>query len=638
MSFSHRSEKQSPVLMYVFFVAIAIFFLVMISRLFQLTIVKGSYYHNLSEDNRIKEVTIEAERGRILDRRGYVLAESVPAEIEEGVERIESTRSYKEPEPFAHLVGYRQLADEQALEDDVCFHRLKPGDTVGKKGVEGLFDCILRGKNGSKLVEMNAQGQDVRTLHVVEPARGQDVQLSIDGDLQKRAYEMLEDKKGVVVAMDPQNGEVLTLASRPSYNPQVFEDNDAEAVSALFADEDRPMFNRATEGTYPPGSVFKMVIAAAALEEGVIDRGDTVYDSGKVELGDREFGTWYYLEYGQTEGEVDVIESLQRSNDIFYYKTAEEMGPEKMKAWSEDFGYHGLTGIGISEVAGTIPSPFWKEDALGEPWYTGDTYNFSIGQGYVLATPLQVNYATMPFANEEKFCKPILVPEENGVGVEVECHPVEISDETMAIVREGMYLACQPGGTGWPLFNFSVEDVRGDAEADDHDAVDGEDAAGDQEEADGAAAVGEDSVNDSDSEAVADATEDGGDRDGGDGDERGSSDGGNGDRGNGDGPTPTPVIGPTGMPIDELFDRDFLSASSPAYLRDKQTRQIDMGCKTGTAESGGDNEPHAWFTVFAPYEDPEILITVLIENGGQGSEAAAPIARELLRLYFERSE
>lgn len=611
ISFSPRVQAQNHVLMYLFFAGVVIFFFVMASRLFQLTIVKGAYYHNLSEDNRIKEVTIEAQRGRITDRKGYVLAENEPAEIQEGVERIESNRTYRNPEPFAHVLGYRQIADDQDLENDVCFSKLKPGDTVGKKGVEQLFDCHLRGKNGTKLVEVNAQGEDVGTLHVVEPEPGQDVQLSIDGDLQQRAYQMLEDKKGVVVAINPQNGEVLSLVSRPSFDPQVFEDNQAEQVSDLFADENRPMFNRATEGTYPPGSVFKMVVAAAALEEEVIERGDTVYDSGKVELGDREFGTWNYLEYGQTEGEVDVIESLQRSNDIFYYKTAEEMGPEKIKKWAELFGYQAPTGIGISEQEGTIPSPFWKEDTIGEQWYTGDTYNISIGQGYVLSTPLQVAFATVPFANGERFCRPILVKSENGVGVETECWPVEIGDETMAIVREGMHLACQPGGTAWPLFNFTVVDPRGtmpeEAQADGGTTGDDEGAAG----SDGSELSAEE-------------------RDADEGREENDS--------SEPEAKPTRVPGPTEMPVAELFDEDFLSASSPAYLRGQPTQQIDLGCKTGTAESGGDNEPHAWFTVFAPYEDPEILITVLVENGGQGSDVAAPIARELLRLYFERSE
>ncbi|MFW5703509.1 MAG: penicillin-binding transpeptidase domain-containing protein [Patescibacteria group bacterium] len=582
INFNPRAQAQNRLLMYIFFGAVVIFFVIMGMRLFQLTIVKGNYYRSLSDDNRIREVTIEARRGTIVDRKGYVIAESNEADIQEGIERVRSQRHYKDPEIFAHIIGYRQIADEKDSEQDNCLNKIKLGDKVGKKGIEKLFDCELRGKNGKKLVEVNAQGGMERTLHVVEPEPGEEIPLSIDGDLQIRAHQLLEGKKGVIVAADPRTGEVLTLASTPSYNPQVFEDNNAEAISQLFQDEERPLFNRATEGVYPPGSVFKMVVAAAALEEGTIDEDDTIYDSGKLELGDRSFGTWNYLEHGQTEGDVDVIESLRRSNDIFYYKVAEQMGPEKIKKWAEIFKYNQLSGIGISEVEGTIPSPFWKEETIGEQWYTGDTYNFSIGQGYVLASPLQVTLATIPFANGGKYCKPMLVKTENGLGIEPECTEVPMSEETLGIVREGMHQACLPGGTGWPLFNFTVRDA-GEPMPTPKIASD-------------AAGLGS---------PVA---------------------------------TPSGAIAPTAMPIKELWDESYLVSSSAAYLRGQPTKQIELGCKSGTAESGQGNDPHAWFTVFAPYDDPEIIITVLLERAGQGSDMAAPAAREMLRMYFERME
>lgn len=544
----------------------------MITRLFQLTIVKGSYYHSLSEENRIREIVIEAKRGKIVDRKGYTLVENSDVEVTESLKRIVSKRYYKEGEAFSHVLGYRQIADKNDIGNDSCLHKLKLGDKTGKKGIEGLYDCELRGINGKKLIEVDAQGEFKRTLNVAEPVPGKTIHLAIDSDLQKRAFEVIKDKKGVVAAMDPRTGEVLVLTSSPSFNPQEFEDNNSEVITALLKDEDRPLFNRGTEGTYPPGSVFKPVVAAAALEEDAVTRDTTVQDTGKVELGNREFGTWNFIEHGKTEGDVDIIKSLQRSNDIYYYKISEKLGPEKIKKWAEKFGYQSKSGLGIDEVIGTIPSPFWKQDVIKEQWYTGDSYNLSIGQGYVLATPLQVTLATVPFANGGKLCKPRLLKMGSPYAPKAECAPVGISEETLAIVREGMLKACEVGGTGWPLFNFRVRDYSK--------------------------------------------------------------------------PMPTPTVAsgsanmaklsPTAIPVEKLWDPTYLLASNSAMLA--YTKPIQLGCKTGTAESMPGHKPHAWFTVFAPYDNPEIVITVMLEEAGQGSDMAAPVAREVLKTYFERNE
>ena len=603
LNFSPRAGAQTNVMLYVFFGAVVIFFFLMGLRLFQLTIVKGAYYRGLSEDNRVREVVVEAKRGTLYDRKGYVIAESAPVEVTENDERERSKRVYKNPEPFAHVVGYRQTADENDIANDTCLNKLRLGDTVGKKGIERLFECELRGRNGKKLMEVNAQGVAERALHVVEPEDGQNIHLSLDSDLQKRAYQLLEGKKGSVIAVNPKTGEILTLASNPSFNPQIFEDNSTEEVSRLLQDENRPLFNRATEGTYPPGSVFKMAMIAAGLEEEAVTETDTIMDTGKVELGDREFGTWAYLEQGRTEGEIDAVKALQRSNDIYFYKLSEKLGPEKMKKWAEVFGFQNLTGIGISESMGTIPSPFWKEDTIGEHWYTGDSYNFSIGQGYVLATPLQVALAAVPFANGGMWCKPMLVKEGNELGIKPDCKELPVTKKTMEVVREGMYQACKPGGTAWPLFNFKVKDVQAIERA----------------EASGSARLVSKDQSASGSAQVA-----------------GASDSARLAQNNG--PTPTQVPEPTNMPIEELWDANFLVSSSAAYLRNVPTKEIELGCKTGTAESGGKKDPHAWFTAFGPFEDPEILVSVMLEEAGQGSDMAAPVAREMLRMYFEREE
>lgn len=563
INFSVKRSGISPFILYSSAIVTVIVFLLLASRLFELTIVRGAYFESLSDQNRIREIVIEAERGNIYDRNGIILAESSPSDINtKGVDRITSSRTYYDSEPFAHLLGYRQIADKQDMENDLCRNKITLGDKVGKKGVEKAFDCLLRGTNGSKLIEVDASGNFKETLTIIPPEKGENVTLALDSELQKRAFEIIEGKKAVVVAMDPRNGEILALTSNPSFDPQAFENDDAAAIEEYFTDENRPLFNRSTEGAYPPGSVFKMTVLAAALEEEAIDRSTTVEDTGKVELGDRSFGTWGYLEYGFTEGDVDALASLQRSNDIYYYKVGEQVGPEAIKKWSERFGFNDTSGIGVNEVAGSIPSPFWKEDVLEEEWYLGDTYNMSIGQGYVLTTPLQINLAVAPFANGGKYCKPVLGKIGTNEAFQQDCKPMELSEETIAIIREGMKLACTPGGTGWPFFNFRVME-------------DGKQA------------------------------------------------------------SPSALLFTDNTEVEDVFDRDLLMASGSAEFQ-QSSKLLEVGCKTGTAESQEGKDPHAWFTAFAPFENPEILVTVLVENGGQGSDTAAPIAREVLRKYFEK--
>ena len=548
IGFNDTTRKSSARIVISLFAVMVFMFLLLIGRLFQLTIVKGVYYRNVADNNRIRDIVIEPQRGKILDRRGKVLVENTAADVSSSGARLTSKRTYYSPEAFAHVIGYRQAADEQDIKTDRCTNKIEQTgntvDKVGKKGIEKLYDCELRGTNGKKLIEINASGEYERTLNVIDPLPGTNVQLSIDGALQEAAYEKIKGKRAAVVAMKPQTGEVLILASSPSFNPQVFEDNLAKEVSRAFTDKKRPLFNRATEGTYPPGSTFKMVVAAAALEDGKVRPTTAFEDNGVLEAGSLKFHNWYYREYGKVDGMVDVYKALQRSNDIYFYLVGDMVGSERIKFWAEEFGYHSKTGIGISEAEGIVPSEFWKEDVLKEKWYLGDTYNFSIGQGYMTATPLQVNVATLPFANDGSICQPTLIKSKTHLSKDPKCKKVNISQETREVIREGMHKACLAGGTGAPFFDFRVKEPG--------------------------------------------ATE-----------------------------IPTPV------------------GTASAQIKDVGTR-MEVGCKTGTAESyGGNSEPHAWFTVFAPYDYPEILVTVLVEEGGQGSEVAAPIAKDILKAYFE---
>ncbi len=513
--------------------------LTLIIRLFQLTIVKGNYYRNLAENNRLREFIIEPERGKIIDRKGFEIVKNLPANIETKVNeilknknRIISKRDYTDGLSIGHLIGYLQEANNDDLKNDQCYTKLKPVDKVGKKGVEKLFDCQLRGINGKKIIETDALGEYLETIKVIKATSGKTIQLAIDFKLQKKAYQLLEEKKGTVIVSNPKTGEILTLVSSPSFDPQDFFDNNTNKINQYLIDKNKPLFNRALEGVYPPGSLFKLITATAALEEKIIDEKTEYEDKGIIKAGPLTFGNWYFLQYGKTDGMVNVIKAIKRSNDIFFYLIGDKLGVEKIKKWAEIFGLGEKTGIELSEENGLIPSKFWKEKVLKENWYTGDSYNLSIGQGYLLTTPIQNLIMTNIFANDGYRCPPKLTKKQSGE--KISCQKLPISKKTLEIVKEGMRQACDIGGTGWPFFNFQVKVLENNQEV---------------------------------------------------------------------------------------------------------LKKINVGCKTGTAESQSkDSLPHAWFTAFAPFEAPEISIVVLVENGGQGSDIAAPIAKEIFKEYFERKE
>jgi penicillin-binding protein 2 len=501
-------------------------------RLFQLTIVKGNYYRTLSEQNRIREIVIEAPRGEIVDRKGFIIAQNLAPDINQKIEpgllnnnqKIISKRVYQSPEAIAPLIGYRQIADKNDLKNDTCQYKLQLGGRTGKKGIEKLFDCELRGRQGKKLVEIDAQGRYLKTVDVISPIPGDKIQLAVDFELQKKSYELVKKVKAAIVVTNPKTGEILVSVSSPSFNSQDFEDNSKNNIQKYLTDKDNPLFNRVTEGTYPPGSLFKLVVATAGLEEKAIDEKTEIEDKGSIKAGAATFGNWYFLQYGRVEGMLDIVKAIRRSNDIFFYKVGEKTGVEKIKKWSDILGLGKHTEIGLDEAEGLIPSTFWKKETLKEGWYLGDTYNLSIGQGYVGVTPLQMALVADVFANGGYLCKPQLLKQDvktQNFASLPNCKKLPISQKTINLIREGMKQACSTGGTGWPLFDFKPQ----------------------------------------------------------------------------------------------------------------------VACKTGTAESHATSGmPHAWITAFAPFDNPEIAVTVLIEEGGQGSDVAGPIAKEILKAYFERSQ
>lgn len=562
LHFFSTDNKLTENVFFIFIALIFLFVVVLFLRLFQLTIVKGNYYRTLSEQNRLREINIEAPRGDIIDRKGFIVAQSLPPNINSEInqellkndQKIFSQRIYQNPEVISSIVGYRQIASLEDIKNDHCQYKLKSGDRTGKKGVEKLFDCELRGIPGKKLIEIDARGKYLKTIDVILPQMGAKIQLALDLDLQKKSYELIKDKKAAIVITRPNTGEIITSVSTPGFNSQDFENQINSNIKKYLIDKNNPLFNRVIEGTYPPGSLFKLIVATAGLEEKSIDEKTQIEDTGTIKAGSLSFGNWYFLQYGKTEGIVDIIKAIKRSNDIFFYLVGEKTGVDKIKKWAEIFGLGKKTNIGLDEVGGFIPSIFWKEETLKDHWYTGDTYNLSIGQGYVETTPLQVAMVTDVFANGGYLCKPELLkirnPKSLPAGRQGEirnCIKLLISQKTIDLIREGMKQACSTGGTGWPLFDFKIQ------------------------------------LNQSKSVKSV--------------------------------------------------------KTEKTDSTDNRFQPIQVGCKTGTAESHAKSGmPHAWITAFAPYENPEISVTVLVEEGGQGSDIAGPIARDILKAYFERSQ
>ena len=486
----------------IFITFLCIGFFVLLWRLFDLTIVQGHHFRVLAEGNRTRELVRHAPRGILMDRTGKPLVENIPyyrllkpcsaATIDNCVTpisrekgdvlarlglpagtfmEVDYRRNYLYPEALSHVLGYTGELSVEELKDPYYKQRdYQAGDRVGRTGAEALFEEHLRGRDGKELVEVDAQGKILRTLGRDTELPGENVTLSLDAALQQVVMDAFpKDQKGAVVVMKPATGEVLALYSNPTYDLNNFSYGlSPQQYTSLINDPDQPMFNRAIGGVYPPGSTFKIVLALAALEEGAIKKDTTVEDVGILKIGSFSFSNWFFTQYGKTDGIVDIVKALQRSNDIFFYKVGEWLGITKLATWARKLGVGNVLGIELSgEASGLMPDPTWKKQEFttstdraehNDEWYLGDTYHVSIGQGYLLVTPLQVNAWTDVIANNGVLCRPTIQRVFSGLffSDKNRCHDVGISKETLNLVTEGMYQACQTGGTGWPLFNYGI--------------------------------------------------------------------------------------------------------------------------------------------------------------------------------------
>jgi len=584
---------------------LALFMAIILARVAWLQIIKGDYYYNLAEGNRIRIARIEANRGIIYDSSNRPLVRNVanfllyfvPADLPENeqekrsiIERLsqilgtlspadieniltavkpKSLESYqplfvtdnieynkamllylesdKMPGVYlsnktkreynlsslslSHILGYTSKINQTEL--DKYGSEYLPIDYIGKTGIENFWENELKGQSGKKQIEVDALGKEKKIINQLAGADGHNLVLSIDIDLQKKLEETITNalkksklNKACAIALDPNNGEILALVSLPSYNNNLFARGITnDEYQALVSHPDQPLFNRCTSGEYPSGSTIKPVLAAAALEEGIINENTSFISTGGLRIGEWFFPDWKVGGHGVTNVRKAIAESV---NTFFYYIGGGYgdfvgLGIDRMVRYEKIFGLGKQTGIDIiGEAKGFLPTKDWKETIKGERWYVGDTYHAAIGQGDITVTPLQVANYTAVFANGGLLYRPHFIRQvlssDDKIIRQVDHKPIKsnvVSSENIKIVREGM--------------------------------------------------------------------------------------------------------------------RQTVAAGSARSLA---SAPVAVAGKTGTAQWSSNKPNHAWFTGFAPYDKPQIVITILIEQGGEGSSVAVPIAREVLEWYF----
>lgn len=512
-------------------VVVALLFGVLVGRLWQLQVIKGEYYLAASEENRLRDLRLPAPRGILYDRKGRPLVTSraaftvsiLPNEIRsaervlprlaailrmpEGEirERIAAARSRPfepvrlrrdtpkaivamveenrldlpgviiEVEPVrhylyrslaAHVLGYLGEISPTELAS-ASWKDYRMGDLVGKGGVERVYDRVLRGREGRQRVEVDARGRLLRVLGR-EPSRaGRSIVLTIDLDIQRAAEAALGERTGAVVVLDPRNGEILALVSHPAYDPNVFAAGiTARRWARLSGDRALPLVNRATEA-YEPGSVFKIVTAAAALTRGTATRATRIYDPGFFLLGGRRFTDL------RAHGTVDFVTGVAVSCNVFFWTLGYRTGGEGMSQMARALGLGERTGIDLpSESPGLIPSAVWKQRTLGEPWYPGDNLNMAIGQGWVNTTPLQIARMAAAVGNGGTLVRPHLVREvidpETRQTERVRVAPVgsiNLRADALATLRDGLEAVVLRGtGRGVALPGLAIAGKTGSAE------------------------------------------------------------------------------------------------------------------------------------------------------------------------------
>ncbi|GAB2633493.1 penicillin-binding protein 2 [Psychrobacter pocilloporae] len=480
---------------------------------------------NKNDPVTIKIDLTEAQLAQFSERKPFFRGVSIQSKL---------TRDYPYDELFAHVIGYvGRINDKESKRIDK--DRYAGTDLIGKIGIEDYYEDILLGQPGYQSVETDAHGNILRQLDTKPPTSGNDITLSLDYGLQKVAQQQLDGRRGAIVAIDPKNGDVLAFVSNPSYDPNPFISGISfKDYDALREDLDQPLYNRALQGTYPPGSTIKPFEGLGGIHYGLRDWNSTIYDPGYFSLpGDsHRFRDWKRGGHGT----VDLKKSIQMSVDTYYYKLAYEMGIQRLHDWMVRFGFGDKTGIDLpNEKSGIMPSPKWKKDTYDKDWLPGETISVSIGQGYFLATPLQIANATAMTASKGKHITPHLLKSSDGAA------------EVKVITKPDGKIEYNGQPSDWLRMHDAMESVV--------------------------------------------------------------------ENGTGRG-IYTPryrIAGKTGT---------------------AQVKSIAQGKRYDKSAIDKRHWDHAWFNGFAPVEDPQIALAVLVENGGGGSTTAAPIGRALFDYWM----
>lgn len=372
--------------------------------------------------------------------------------IDEGLSRY-----YPYGDIFAHVIGYVAAVAENDVKDDPLLE--VPGFKIGKSGIEKLYEKELRGKAGNQKLEVNAVGRIMKEIEREDGVPGNNIELSLDVRLQKKAYELLGEESGAIVMMNVKTGEVLAFASAPAFDPNSFTHGlSVEEWKELNSNEKNPLLNKAVSGLYSPGSTFKMVVGLAALESGLVDRQSRSFCAGKMVLGNHTFHCWKDIGHGY----IDIVQALQHSCDIFFYETAQKLGINKIADMARRFGLGAKTGIGIeNEKSGLIPDTEWKLKRFGEPWQQGESIISGIGQGYVLTTPLQLATMVSRIANGGYEIHPTFRKVDATKSVSPKS--MGLAPQNIEMIRQGMYdVVNTPGGTAlMARFNFNGQRMAG---------------------------------------------------------------------------------------------------------------------------------------------------------------------------------
>jgi penicillin-binding protein 2 len=493
---------------------------VLAGRMYFLQVVESDKYKTLSDENRINLRLLPPPRGRILDRFGEPLAVnqlnyrvvvipeqtgSVPETLDvlsnilpisdtdrrritrevlrkrrflpvtvrdnlswDEVSRISvnsadlpgvtidvgSSRSYPWPAEMAHVVGYVAPPDEKDLTGDPLLEL--PDFRVGRNGIERIYDLALRGRAGTSQVEVNALGRPIRELARAEGEPGHDINLTLDLHMQRFAMEKIAPQESAAaVLLDARNGEIIALASAPTYDPNEFTKGiSGPSYRALLTNIYTPLINKAVGGQYAPGSTFKMIVAMAALEAGAITPEQRVFCPGHLQFGDHKFHCWKKGGHGT----VDMVEGLKYSCDVYFYEVAKRVGIDRIAQMAKRFGLGQTLGVDVpGERPGIIPTRSWKQAITGQPWHNGETLVAGIGQGYIVATPLQLAVMTARIANGgvavvPHICRQQIIGRKVDDRPEPAPQPMNVSPQILSIVMRGMRAVVNdPRGTAFKM-------------------------------------------------------------------------------------------------------------------------------------------------------------------------------------------